>query len=280
MIKTCKKCKREFDAKGNQQFCSDICKYNFWRIGKKTMKEKWAETEYREKMKNKFKEVAQREEIKKMRSKISKEMWQNESMRETASKRMKERWANDEYKKQMKNMSKNMWDSDMRETASKRMKERWTDIDYRNKISNIVKNAWKNSNYRNNQITKMIERWNDVEWVEQNFARGKYHEFELPSGCIIKLQGYEPQILEQLLKRYDEEDIIIGVKNINKEIGKISYFYDKKERRYYPDFYIKSTNTIIEVKSQWTFSKWKDKNLAKEQACLKQGFNFEFIIMD
>jgi hypothetical protein len=50
-------------------------------------------------------------------------------------------------------------------------------------------------------------------------------------------------------------------------------------RNYFPDIYIKSTNTIIEVKSQWTFDNWKEKNLAKEQACLQQGFNFEFIIL-
>ncbi len=26
------------------------------------------------------------------------------------------------------------------------------------------------------------------------------------------------------------------------------------------------------------YNKWKEKNLAKEQACLQQGFNFMFII--
>ena len=65
-------------------------------------------------------------------------------------------------------------------------------------------------------------------------------------------------------------------------------FYTKNERffftgniniRYYPDFYIKSENKIIEVKSKWTFEKWKEKNLAKERACIEQNFLFKMIVL-
>jgi hypothetical protein len=62
-------------------------------------------------------------------------------------------------------------------------------------------------------------------------------------------------------------------------LGRIKYLMlDGTEHTYYPDFYIKSTNTIIEVKSAWTYENWKEKNLAKQKACLEQGFKFEFII--
>jgi hypothetical protein len=126
----------------------------------------------------------------------------------------------------------------------------------------------------------MIEKWKDEKYAEEHFKSSvKYKEFTLPSGRVIKLQGYEPQVLEQLLQIYSEEDIVCEIKFINKEIGKILYNFEGKERRYYPDFYIKSTNTIIEVKSQWTFNLHKEKNLAKEQACLQQGFNFQFMIL-
>lgn len=100
----------------------------------------------------------------------------------------------------------------------------------------------------------------------------------LPSGRIVKIQGYEPQVLDELLKTYVENDIVIGVKEMNKTIGQIKYEFEGRLKTYYPNFYIKSENKIIEVKSQWTFDKWKEKNLAKEQACLQQGFKFEFVI--
>jgi len=58
----------------------------------------------------------------------------------------------------------------------------------------------------------------------------------------------------------------------------VLYEMNNKTYKYIPDFYIPSHNLIIEIKSQWTFDKWKEKNLAKEQACIKQGYNFMFII--
>jgi hypothetical protein len=123
--------------------------------------------------------------------------------------------------------------------------------------------------------------WNDEKWVYEHFKSCvKYKEYTMPSGKIVKLQGYEPQVLTELLKIYSEDDIVIGVKEIFKYTGRIKYLMiDGSEHTYYPDFYIKSTNTIIEVKSQWTFDKWKEKNLAKEQACLQQGLKFDFKII-
>lgn len=77
----------------------------------------------------------------------------------------------------------------------------------------------------------------------------------LPSGRIVKIQGYEPQVLDELLKTYVENDIVIGVKEMNKTIGQIKYEFEGRLKTYYPNFYIKSENKIIEVKSQWTFDK-------------------------
>ena len=62
-------------------------------------------------------------------------------------------------------------------------------------------------------------------------------------------------------------------------MGKILYEYNGNTHRYFPDIYIKSINTIIEVKSVWTYEQQKERNLMKEKACLKQGYNFEFIIL-
>ncbi len=124
------------------------------------------------------------------------------------------------------------------------------------------------------------KNWENPEYANKVLTNGRsYKEYILPSGHTVKLQGYEPHVLNDLLKTYSESDIICEVKNINKEIGLIKYFFNNKICTYYPDFYIKSTNTIIEVKSEFSFNYAKEKNLAKEQACLKQGFNFLFIIL-
>lgn len=81
------------------------------------------------------------------------------------------------------------------------------------------------------------------------------------------------------MKKYDESDIIVEIKNINTEIGRLTYLYENKYHTYIPDIYIKSTNTIIEVKSDWTYNLNVEKNELKKISCINNGFNFEFMIL-
>ena len=91
-------------------------------------------------------------------------------------------------------------------------------------------------------------------------------------ACAFYTQQY--QVLQP------RDDIVIGLKNINAAIGRIEYIgSDDRPHFYFPDFYIKSTNTIIEVKSQWTFDLHKDKNIRKQNACISLGFSFIFRII-
>jgi len=99
--------------------------------------------------------------------------------------------------------------------------------------------------------------------------------YELPSKKIIKIQGYENKCLDFLLKEKREKDIVVcGKKHVFK------YFFEKKNKRYYPDIYIPSENLYIEVKSDYTYTKDLNKNLAKKQAVVSKGFNFQFWIFD
>lgn len=112
-----------------------------------------------------------------------------------------------------------------------------------------------------------------------------FKEVELPSGKMAKLQGYEPEVLLQLLKEYSENDILFKKSEITKRLGKISYIdFQGTERTYFPDFYIISENKVIEVKSSWTYDNCGripvDKNInhTKRDACLSCGLKFEFRI--
>jgi hypothetical protein len=130
-----------------------------------------------------------------------------------------------------------------------------------------------------NMRNVFIESMKDPAYAHKHFTKTvKYKDYLMPSGNNVKIQGYEPQVLTELLKKYKEEDIVIGEKNIFNAIGRISYKQHNIEHSYYPDFYIKSTNTIIEVKSQYTYDNWQEKNELKKQVCLDNGFNFEFMI--
>lgn len=105
----------------------------------------------------------------------------------------------------------------------------------------------------------------------------KYKEYIMPSGKIIKIQGYESFALDELLLIYPEEYIIIERKNI----PRIEYLDNSNQKRYYfPDIYIEIDNKIIEVKSTWTYKCKSDYNDLKALACKNLGYLFEFWIYD
>jgi hypothetical protein len=104
----------------------------------------------------------------------------------------------------------------------------------------------------------------------------KLKEYTLPSGNIIKIQGYENYALDELLQDdILEEDIINGCKNVH-EI----WYEDEnnKKHRHYVDIFIPSQNRCIEVKSTWTAKKKKDFIFLKQQAGKELGYNYEIWI--
>jgi hypothetical protein len=102
----------------------------------------------------------------------------------------------------------------------------------------------------------------------------KRKEYELPSGKKIVYQGYENVALDELLIMLNEEDITNDVK----QMPKFMYEYEDKLHRYYPDIYIPSQKRIIEVKSDYTYNKYLEKNQCKKAQVLKDGYKFEFWI--
>ena len=56
----------------------------------------------------------------------------------------------------------------------------------------------------------------------------------------------------------------------------IEYEFNNKKLIYFPDFQIK--NNLIEIKSTYWYNVHKDKNIAKEKACIEQGYTYVLII--
>ena len=186
-------------------------------------------------------------------------------------------WQDEDFRKKINNVYSL---SSTKEHYRNAMIEKWKNNDYRKKV---IENSKKSINTEQELKRRSIsgkKNWDNVDYAHKVLMSCvKYKDFTLPSGKIVKLQGYEPQVLTELLKTYSEDDIVIGVKDMNITIKKIKYVYRDTIHTYYPDFYIKSTNTIVEVKSSWTYKLHKKRNLAKQNACLQQGFNFEFRIL-
>jgi len=93
----------------------------------------------------------------------------------------------------------------------------------------------------------------------------------MPSGNIVKYQGYENLALDELILKYEEEDIIVGRKNI----PTVEYHIGDIKHVYFPDIYIKSENKIIEIKSEWTINLAKGNVQEKAEATVKAGYKYE-----
>ena len=123
------------------------------------------------------------------------------------------------------------------------------------------------------QVTEVLEK-------QQKSAK-TWKNFTMPSGKVVKVQGYENKALVKLLEKFSENDLVVSNKDISNNIGNIWYEMNNKKHRYYPDIYIKSLHKIIEVKSSWTYSgkaEILEENILKQQACINAGLDFEFMI--
>lgn len=141
-------------------------------------------------------------------------------------------------------------------------------------------------------IKKLIENNNKLYGVDHIMQTEKYFDnikragyklksYKFPSGKIVNVQGYENLALDELLKKYHEDDIITDNIEICKHIGKIIWVSsDGKSHRYYPDIYIKSDHIIYEIKSTWSFSLDIETNNKKMNACKHKNVDFKFMIYE
>lgn len=102
----------------------------------------------------------------------------------------------------------------------------------------------------------------------------KFRDYMMPSGEIVKVQGYENIALDELVQKYEEEDIVVGRSNI----PTIEYHINDIKHVYFPDFFIKSENKIIEVKSEWTIQLRRGNVQEKALATIKAGYKYEIWI--
>lgn len=140
-----------------------------------------------------------------------------------------------------------------------------------------------NEYYTNRQKAKStilerygVEHQSQVTAIFEKQQKFRWKEYILPSGKIIKIQGYENKALDILLKFYSEDEII----NDRALIPKFWYTLNDKTHKYYPDFYIPKDNMIIEIKSTFTLTYEQEKNDAKFESVKNSQYSLRVMVFD
>lgn len=97
-----------------------------------------------------------------------------------------------------------------------------------------------------------------------------FKDYTMPSGNVRKIQGHEGFLLDELIKQYGEDEILTD----RRDMPEFWYEYQGKSKRYFPDVYIPSSNTIYEVKSEYTLNHNRPKNEAKFKSVRDNGYKF------
>lgn len=103
-------------------------------------------------------------------------------------------------------------------------------------------------------------------------------DYTLPSGTVIRVQGWEPDALDYLFQSGMTEDQLTY-----SSAQKPSIPYEDADggnHVYHPDFYEPSSNTVIEVKCYYTLLKDVDINRRKWLATLEGGYIFRLILFN
>jgi hypothetical protein len=145
------------------------------------------------------------------------------------------------------------------------------------------------SHTKNETIKQKIKQSNKIKYGFENVMHNieimekssknayKLKDYILPSGKIIKTQGYEGFAIDYLIKNENilENDIITGPKNVP-----TIWYNDENEHkhRHFVDIFIPSQNKCIEVKSTWTAEKKKDNIILKQLAAKELGYKYEIWI--
>lgn len=128
----------------------------------------------------------------------------------------------------------------------------------------------------------------------QKLAAKKNNEgrdYILPSGKVIGIRGYENLVLDELLKKYNEDELIIDNRQRKTKYNLPLFEYinvNQHKWKYYPDIYIPNENLIIEVKSKWWWNgnldlRYKSRlenNLRKRQSVINEGYKFQLWLFE
>lgn len=147
-----------------------------------------------------------------------------------------------------------------------------------------VEHASKSSRWRDSYKETCLERYGETHYMKnpeqyEKFSKSIRANFKYKiGGKSFYVRGYEHFALNYLYSKH-------GIKNIVNKVSKgLPTFRYNDNKIYYPDFYNKKTDEVIEVKSDYTAGRYH-RNLfktlkAKAKSVVEDGKVFKLLVFD
>lgn len=152
-------------------------------------------------------------------------------------------------------------------------------IDFKLKIKKIINEKYGCDNvFSNEEIKKKIKKTLIDRYGVDNPTKNKeiFDRAQRNSYKILRHEGLD--ITYQGTYELDFINFCIE-NNIKFQSGPtIDYILNDINRKYHSDFYIPDFNLICEIKSNWTYNRDLEENLAKKTFSKSEGYNFLFLI--
>jgi hypothetical protein len=101
--------------------------------------------------------------------------------------------------------------------------------------------------------------------------------FIFPSGRRVTVHGWEPLALKVILETFSEDDICVSA---TRGVPQFKYTLEGVDHVYFPDFYLRSVDTVVEVKTLYTFDRDCYLNLIKFNAVTRAGYGLKIMVYD
>lgn len=168
------------------------------------------------------------------------------------------------------------------------------DVVYKDYLKTTRKyNFYTCSNCFNIKVKKTnLQNHNDENYCNmEKIKKTNLSNYGVENPMQIRKFFEKQQKKSYLLKKHDklelyyrgtyEKDFLDFCYNnkIKIEKGKrFEYLIDNQKHYYFSDFYIKSHNLIVEIKSDWTYNNNLEINKLKEKSVLNSGYDYLFLI--
>lgn len=104
----------------------------------------------------------------------------------------------------------------------------------------------------------------------------KKKQYQLSEATVL-VQGYEPQALNYLI---DTLGVLDSKIRVGLDVPVIEYTERGKQHLHFPDIFIPEKNTLVEVKSTYTFLTNLSTLKRKRRGAIKAGFKYSVFVME